>query len=188
MFVAGVVLGIVLPKAVEGSQGSEIGRWQMYARAAGFQTAQAVLSSSDAPVVTTVELRSDAPLRAAVERQVVTLTVFDESDQTVFRAELGFPQAAALESPQTNVHLFREVIAGLEASNGRYRFVIDPGRDFADSVLGIDLSLNAGAIRLDPRMQPAGFVLMALGFVGLALTFRKSRDNSMPPPSKWGRG
>ncbi len=55
----------------------------------------------------------------------------------------------------------------------------------------VDLILRRGAAKLDARIQPVGFALMAIGFIGLVLALRAGRRNKNPnsqPPPRWGRG
>ena len=56
----------------------------------------------------------------------------------------------------------------------------------------VDIVLATGHGPIDPRLQPAGFALMAIGFVGLVLSFRRGgppgNPNSQPPRPRWGRG
>jgi hypothetical protein len=57
----------------------------------------------------------------------------------------------------------------------------------------VDLVLEHGPQRADPRTQPIGFVLMAVGFIGFVLGLRGRRDGGTPPnpnsqpPPRWGR-
>lgn len=188
LFAAGVALGIVYPKTMENAPGPEIGKRPVYTTDGGFLPWELPLSQFDGAVTATVELRSLGPLRAAAAREMLVLTVHGETGNETFRASLDFPAPVALESPQTGIYLHRAVAGPVEAANGDRTFVVGAGRDFDDSVLSVDLILRAQAYRLDPRIQPAGFVLMAVGLVGFGLSLRRRRDNpnSSPPPS-WGR-
>lgn len=189
VLVAGVLLAIVYPNAMRNTEGQEIGRWRVYdADGGGFREAEPALSPTDAPAAMTVELRSMGPLRSNTEREMLVLTVLDAAGSEALRTTLRFPGGGLLESPQTGVILYREAAGALETADGGPRFLIEAGRDFEDRILTADLILNAASYRIDPRIRPVGFGLMALGAVGFGLSLLRRRENpnSQPPP-KWGR-
>jgi hypothetical protein len=53
----------------------------------------------------------------------------------------------------------------------------------------VDMILRGGAAIVDQRLQPIGFVLMAIGVIGFVLSMRRRRggDGSIPPQPRWGR-
>ena len=68
------------------------------------------------------------------------------------------------------------------------RFIeLEVADDVRPSLLSVDLVLGTVAASPDPRMQPAGFIMMAVGVVGFLLTFRRRRENPNSKPPKWGR-
>lgn len=187
MLVSGVLLGIALPKAVEHVPGYEIGRWQVYAPVEGFSPAEATIAPADAPVFVTVIMRTTAPLRSGAARSVLAMTVVDAASSEQDRNILSFPGAAIRESPPSDVFLHRETLRRDEPSDGVLIFAFEPGEDADVEILSIELVLNAGAYDLDPRMEPAGYLLLALGAVGFLLTLRRGKPKA-PPPPRWGRG
>lgn len=190
VFAAGVVLAIVYPRTMEGVPGDAVGRWPVYLRDAGFLPVETGLSPADLPAVMTVELRTEGPLRSASEeRQVLELAVFDEAGDAVFRSAFGYSGAAVMESPQSG-YLYHRQVGTLATEGGPHRFVASAGRDFEDTVRSAHLVLNGAGHRLDPRLQPAGFIAMVVGVVGFGLTLfrRRESSNSGPPPPHWGRG
>ena len=57
----------------------------------------------------------------------------------------------------------------------------------------VDLRLRGGGVAYDERAQPIGFSLMAIGFIGFMMSFRRGgRGNGggdqQPPGPRWGRG
>ena len=188
MLLSGILLGIALPKAVQHVPGYEIGRWQVYGPEAGFSPAEVMLSPPDAPIFITVVLRTGAPLRSGAARAVMVLTMTSAGDDTLIERELSFPGAAARESPQSDVFVHRETLSYEEPLDGAYVFDFAPGDDMEPSILSAELLLNAGAYDLDPRMEPAGYLLLVLGAVGFLMTLRRGKPKAPPPPPRWGRG
>ena len=186
---AGVLLGIVYPRTMENAPGREIGRWTVYAGGDDFQVPEMTLQPSDGPTLVTVTAYANAPLRVAEEREVLLLSVLDGAGDQVHRAVLGFPEPAALESPQSGILRSTQSVGMPEAADGPHRFVFGKGRDFADSILTVEVAVNAARYRVDPNARPVGIALMVVGGLGLAFSLRRRRENpnSSPPPPKWGR-
>lgn len=186
---AGVLLGIVYPKTMENAVGREIGQWTVYSSEAGFAEAEASLFASDGATVMKVAARNTAPLRAAPERELLVLTVLDGAGAEIYRAPLGSYNQETLESPQTGVVLYRFDAGKLDAADGRHRFVVEAGRDFPDSLLTVELALNAERYNIQPEARPVGMGLMALGGICLLFSLRRRRENpnSSASPTKWGR-
>ena len=186
MLVAGVVLGIVYPRVVVGSGGDEIGRWRIYERGTGERTVETVLDINR-QVAVGAELRTEDALPDDLRLAALTAVVRDADENVVLREGLALSGVAVLESPQTRVQLYRAAAGILNGAEGAYRFDIEIGDDVRPLLLSVDLVLATVAALPDPRMQPAGFVLMAVGLVGFLLTFRRRRENPNSKPPKWGR-
>ncbi|MEX4007580.1 hypothetical protein [Neoaquamicrobium sediminum] len=186
MLVAGVVLGIVYPRVLVGSGGDEIGRWRIYERGTGERTVETVLDISR-EVAVGAELRTEDALPDDLRLATLTVVVRDADENVVLREGLALSGAAVLESPQSQVRLYRAAAGILNGAEGAYRFDIEVADDVGPSLLSVDLVLRTVAASPDPRMQPAGFVLMAVGVVGFLLTFRRRRENPNSKPPKWGR-
>lgn len=187
MFLVGILLGIVYPLAARHVAGYEIGRWRVFERDAGFSPAEAMLSPADAPVFVAVEIEADGPLRAGEGRSVMTVTATNEGEKTVYFRHLAFAAQGTRESPQARTLAYREEPGMLEEADGRHVFVFAAGRDMDPAIRTADLLLNAGAFDLDPRAEPSGYTLMALGLVGFFMTLRRGTPKA-PRPPKWGRG
>lgn len=187
MLLLGVLLGIALPKAVEHVPGYEIGRWQAYDPERGFIPAEAMLAPPDAPIFITVILRTTAPLRSGAARSVLTMTMTNAGEKDLIDRGLSFPGAAVRESPQTDVFVHRETLRHDEILDGKHVFTFEPGEEADLPILSVELVLNAGAYDLDPRMEPAGYLLLALGAIGFLMTLRGGKPKA-PPPPRWGRG
>jgi hypothetical protein len=181
----GILLGIVYPRALDGA-GDEIGRWRIYEPATGKRTIETALNIGG-PVAIGAELRTDAALPDELALAAMTVTIRDADDDVVLREGLALSGPPALQSPQSQVRLYRAVAGTLDGADGTYRFEIEIADDVRPLLLSVDLVLATVAALPDPRMQPAGFVMMAVGVVGFLLTFRRRRENPNSKPPKWGR-
>ena len=78
------------------------------------------------------------------------------------------------QAPQLPDRIFRDEAGVIPVvSDGAYTFTVGPGD--ADDILiqAVDLVLRSAAGEVDERLQPVGFSLMAIGFVGLILALRR---------------
>lgn len=173
-----------------------IGTWQVYAPVSGFLAFDARLSPDDAPVQVYLDLTSAGMPKFSKDRAVLTLTVSADG-KTVLAAPLTFEDAVARDdTPQTPELIYRTsagVIDPVDASAPIYRFTTGAGDADGIDIGKVDLVLEQGTQRADPRLQPIGFTLMAIGFIGFVLSLRgraggaPPNPNSQPPPPRWGR-
>lgn len=192
LILAGGALGIGYPWAIAKLPDTGIGKWPVYERATGFAPAEAALTPSQAPVLMSVELMTHGPLARGDRGPVLTVTV-DTRGRTLIAQTLDFEDVVpSVVNPQAGQHLYRKQFARIDPPEGdRYLFTFGPGVAAEEQLVSADLVLVSGASALDPRAIPAGYVLMALGLVGLIASFRRRRPgnpNSSPPPPRWGRG
>lgn len=184
MLAAGVLFGIGLPKAVERLPGYEIGRLELYSADTGFTPTHVMLAPPEAPFFLTLAARANAPLRAGEDRADVTLTLRGENGETAFEHAFAFPHDPVLEADGGVV--YREMIVVDRPLDGRHTVEVDVTPRLDPAVTAIELTVNAGAFDLDPRLQPAGFILLVVGGIGLMLSFRR-RAETPPPQPRWGR-
>jgi hypothetical protein len=191
LILAGAALGIAYPWAARNLSGYEIGKWRVYDRAGGFAPAEASLSPSDAPVTVSLEVGTSGPVDPKAGA-LLTLTI-DSPSRTVLALPLDLRNLQpSVTNPQKGSRVYR-VRAGRigEVESGRYILTVGAGDAPSDPLETVDISLEAGAFDLDPRTTPAGYVLMAIGLIGLIASFgrrRPANPNSSPPPPRWGRG
>ena len=182
ILIAGAALGIGYPLASANFAGGDIGAWRVYDRDKGFRPFEARLTSSDAPVTVLVDLTSHGPNR---------LFGIAGKGRIVLAKTLSFAHSPVREaSPQHPDRIYSEeagTIADIE--DGAYRFVVGPGDAEGVRMVSVDVVLSRGAA-IDRRAQPLGFSLMAIGFIGMVLAFRRGRldnPNSQPKRPRWGR-
>lgn len=193
ILIAGVLIGIGYPFAIQNFSGREIGRFPVYDRASGFRPVETDLSASDAPLRVLVDMTSIGNLVLNGAQTALTLTA-STGGRTVLASALTFAhQEPRSDNPQTGGIIYRDD-AGTIASidDGTYRFVVGPGDADSIEMRSVQLVLRAGGLPIDARAVPVGYGLMAVGFIGLVLALRRrSRTppaDDLPPPPKWGRG
>jgi hypothetical protein len=191
ILLAGVGAGLVYPWAVSNFSGSEIGSWRVHDRGEGFKPVVVRLSPEMEPVRVLVDMTAIAPPEFAAASTVLTLTATNGTG-TVLADRLTFAEAKPQErNPQLRERIYRDeagVIDGIEA--GEYTFVVGQGDAEDIRIKSVDLILRGGAARLDARVQPVGFTLAAVGFIGLVLAIRRRRRvrrPAAPAATRWGR-
>lgn len=195
ILLAGLGAALGYPWAVSNFAGREIGRYPAYVRGGSFAPVSVDLKAEDAPVRVLVDLTSLGAANMQPDRTVLTLTAAT-GGTTVLAHTLAFVSHAARDTnPQLQERVYRDD-AGLidPVAPGTYVFTLGPGDAEAIEIKSVDLVLRREALALDPRVQPIGFALMAIGFIGLVLAFRRRKAvarernlNSQPPPPRWGR-
>ena len=197
VFLSGLGLAFGYPVLVKKLPHVPIGTWPVYAAPAGFLIFDARLEPDDAPVQVYLDLTSAGTPKFGKDSAVLTLTVSADG-KTVLATPLTFEDAVVRDdTPQTPELVYRTdagVIDPVDAASQTYRFTTGPGDAESIDISRVDLVLEHGPQRADPRAQPIGFVLMAVGFIGFVLSLRGRGDggtppnpNSQPPPPRWGR-
>lgn len=191
ILLAGLAVGVVYPWAVHNFSGEEIARERVFDRGRGFSSVAIPLSSDQAPVRVFVDMTSIGAMNLQGDSTVLTLTA-TVNGRTVLADTLTFTSVEPRQdNPQSGGMIYGDeagVIDPVEA--GDYRFVVGPGDADRIEMRSADLILRAGALGYDARALPIGLVLVAVGFIGFVLTFRRGGDNrppAEPPQPKWGR-
>jgi hypothetical protein len=170
-----------------------VGAWRIYDAVSGSLPAHAQLTEGDAPLRIIVEMTTTGELDLAEDQAVLTLTA-TIGGRTVLAEALNFEDAEPRETnPQTQEKVFRDTAGVLDTvAPGAYVFTAGPGDAEGVSVRFVDLVLRTEAAPFDERLQPLGFSLMAIGFIGFVLALRRGKSerdpNSQPPKPRWGRG
>ncbi len=191
ILLAGLAM-IAYPRLAETSAGGPIGTWRVYEAKTGFTIAEPRLAATDAPVAVSIELTTNGLETLPRGAAILTMTA-STAGSTVLAKALDFAGAVGRTvNPQTQEKIFHTdvgVIDPIEA--GTYTFAFGNGDAEGVSVRAVDLILSRGGATFDRRLQPVGFSLAAIGFIGLMLTFRRrggTPPNSQPPSPRWGRG
>ena len=194
VLLAGLAM-IAYPRLAGGLSAEPIGTWRVYESQTGFATAQPQLSAADAPVAISVELTTRGLASLPKGAAVLTMTA-STGGKTVLAKVLDFAGAMSRDvNPQTQEKIFRAdagIIDPVESAT--YAFTFGNGDAEGVPVRAVDLILIRNGATFDRRLQPIGFSLAAIGFIGLILAFRHrsggtpSNPNSQPPAPRWGRG
>lgn len=190
---AGVAM-IAYPRlAAEAGAGSVETR-HVYDARTGFLPVQVQLEAADAPVEISVVLTTTGSAALPKGAAILTMTAAMGGDTVLARA-LDFAGASGHDvNPQTGEKVFRTAAGVIDpVEPGPYTFTFTNGDAEGVTASAVDLLLARHAVTIDRRLQPIGFSLMAVGFIGLVLAFRHRKGgqpgnpNSQPPP-RWGRG
>lgn len=196
ILLAGLALGIGTQFYANNFSGQELGAWRVYTQGGSFQPFQVNLNEGDAPLNVIVDLTTIGTPTFAQDRTVVTLIVAHDG-ATVLTDTMNFVNARVREnSPQLPDRIFRSFAGPLTAiESGNYVFTLGFGDAERIDTRAVDVTLRAGTETFDPRLQPIGYALMAVGVIGFVLAARRRRDggdsggnpNSQPPSPRWGR-
>ena len=197
MMLAGIGAAFGYPWYFYNMSGYEIGTYTVYRRATGFAPVTVPITVAQSPVrvfVDMVPLKGWYPDQA---RTALTLTA-SSGGKTVLASALSYiASEAETKNIQTAEKVFRDRAGDIViTTSSDYRFVVGEGDIETLSLKQVDLVLRAGAQEGDPRVQPAGFAVLALGFIGL-IRSRKRKDvfepatvapqPKEPEKPKWGR-
>ncbi len=194
LFLVGGGVAFAYPWVMRNSSGHEIGSWRVQDTASGFLAVDVPLTSADAPVKIVLDATAAVPAVFDPTQIVLTITA-SSAGKTLLARRLSLDGAETREdSPQTLQHIHR-IQAGTipEVQDGTFTFTVGPGDAEGVEMLAVDLLLEGGGKQSDPRAQPIGFSIMAIGFIGFVLSFRRGpRDGSGTPTApptrpRWGR-
>lgn len=193
MLLVGIATGIAYPWYARNSR-QDIGSYQAF-DGSSFNTVTVGTDAPDSPVEVFVDLTTGADVQFAADATVLTLTA-TLGGRTVLAETLTFAGAEPrLVSPQSPERIYR-TSAGTIDPTEKQDAVFQVGQGDAEGIdiRNVEIILKGAGITYDERAQPLGFSLIAIGFVGSMLAFRRRREatppnkNSQPPPPKWGRG
>ena len=192
ILLAGLALGIGYPWTVANFSGTELERRTVYTRGEGFIPTTVGMSADDAPVRVMVDMTSIGAMTLSGERTVLTLTA-TVKNHTVLANTLTFAhQEPRPDNPQAGGMIYRDEAGVIDpVEDGDYVFVVGPGDADGIEMRSAELVLRRDAGSIDERYIPVGYVLMAVGFIGLVLSLTRGRRRDEPPagppPPKWGR-
>lgn len=196
VFLFGASLAFGYPLLASRMRPTSIGTYPIYAPATGFMRVDAKLQPDDAPVQIYVELASASAPKFDAARAVLTLTA-SVSGKTVLAEPVTFADATVRDdTPQTPELIYRAKVGAIDpidAGAPTYSFVAGQGDAEGIDLGRAELILEHGPQNADPRAQPVGFAVMAIGAIAFLLSLRGRGDrpppnpNSKPPPPRWGR-
>lgn len=188
---AGLATALGYPWAVENFSGTEIGTIRVYDRETGFKPARVIVSPVDAPVRVLVDLTAIPQRVLSSDRTVIDLTIAGSGgSQRTERLEFAPTQANREDASLASEQVYRLSAGTLEPRiTDEYTFTPSLAGEETIEMKAMDLVLRGNALAWDRRIQPAGFMAAALGFIGFVLSFRsRKRPPAEPQRRKWGRG
>ncbi|MCB1424268.1 MAG: hypothetical protein R3D65_02020 [Zhengella sp.] len=191
VMLAGLGAAVGYPWAVENFSGTELGTIRVYDRETGFTPARVIVSPVDAPVRVLVDLTALPQRILASDRTVIDLTIASAGGtQRTERLDFAPAQANREDAGLSSEQVYRVSAGTLEPRiTDEYTFTFAPAGNQAIEMKTLDLVLRRNALAWDKRVQPAGFIAAALGFIGFVLAFRRRKRPPVEPQRrKWGRG
>lgn len=181
------------PLVSERVAASHFGAWRIYDDIGDFRVVRVVLPG-ETPISVAVEMTTVGEAVFPETGALLTLTA-TAGGQTLMAEALNFSDATPRTvSPQFNEAAYRLRVGSAQAPHeAEWSFTLGPGDAEGVTIKRVDLSLSQPLWRADPRLQPIGFAVAAIGFIGLVLAVaRGSRlprnPNEQPPAPRWGRG
>ncbi len=190
ILIAGIGLGIGYPWIAKSYDDYEIGTYHVFDQAAGFTEVNATLSPAEAPVHVEMAMKALGALPKP-GGAVLTLTVSD-GQETVLAKALDFADVTPkLTNPQTGERSYSAEAGTFTPQNTTsYIFKVARGDAAAPQIESVDIVLHAGALDLEPRAIPIGYVLIAIGMIGFVVTYRRRPPHDASggrSPRRWGR-
>jgi hypothetical protein len=198
LFLAGAALAFGYPILAARLPPVAIGAWQAYSPAGGFVPISRSLQPEDVPAEVHVDLFSSGSPKFGMGRAVLTLTAAN-AGKTVIAAPLTFEEMVSRDdTPQTPELIYRTkagTIETIDPADPLFTFTIGRGDADEIDIARVDLVLERGPQKADPRAAPVGWIVMAIGAVAFLISFQRRGDGGTPPanpnsqpPPRWGRG
>lgn len=183
VFGLGVLLAVVYPWSARNQTGYEIGRVPVLNLLSTGETVEIALDPSEEQVRVAVEIAMSG--KDAQGADLMEVTVSREGRAELVRV---LALADAQPRPQTQQNLYSLQVGTLYLIRPEaYVFSFVP-REGSAAIRSAELILSGGFMGYDDSVPQIGFGLIAIGFVGMALTFRRRRNNpNSKPPPRWGR-
>lgn len=183
VFGLGLLLAVVYPWSARNQTGYEIGRVPVLNLLSTGEPVEIALDPSEERVRVAVEIAISG--EDAQGADLMEVTVSREGRTELVRV---LALSDALPRPQSQENLYRLEVGTLYLIRPEsYVFSFVP-REGSAAIRSAELILTGGFMDFDDKVPPIGFGLIAIGFVGMALTFRRRRDNpNSKPPPRWGR-
>lgn len=190
LMLGGLGAAVGYPWAVENFSGSELGTIRVYDRESGFRPARVIVSPVDAPVRVLVDLTALPQRVLPSDRAVIDLVIASaDGSRRTERLEFAPTQANREDVGLSSAQVYRASAGTLEPRiTDDYTFTFTASGDETIGMQAVDLVLRRNALAWDSRVQPAGFIAAAIGFIGFVLGFRNRKPAPKEPQRrKWGR-
>lgn len=193
VFVSGLLLAFAYPAAVDALSGRVVATSGLYSEESGFAPAEIDLSAEQAPIRIDVEIGMAANRAAAVPQNGRLLLQVTRTGRPVLDSSLGMRVFEKVgEAAGSAAPLLRAEAGVIDTvATGHYRFEMAERGDVTQAAARIDIILRANALQTDRRAIPLGYVLAAVGLIGLIIATmrrRSARKTATRSNPRWGRG
>lgn len=190
LILAGALAAIAAPLYSQSFSGEEIGTFPMFRRGETLSSPTIYLGKEEQPAIALLHM---SPLVAPVAPLASATVQFE-----VVREETGFFDKQIIFNPQPTDENVSAPDPTVVQKLALQLFTIEPGdytfrvrlmdEDGID-VEKIDMELRRNVVLADDRLQPLGFITIALGFLILIITVRRRPAKDVGRPQQnWGRG
>ena len=193
LFVSGLLLAFAYPAAVDALSGKVVATSGLFTEENGFTPAEIDLRAEQAPIRIDVEIGMAAGYTAAIPQNGRLLLQITRTGRPVLDSSLGMRVFEEVGEVSGGVTPLLRAEAGVidTVATGRYRFEMMERGDVTQAAARIDVILRANALRTDRRAVPLGYVLAAVGLIGLIIATmrqRSARRTATRANPRWGRG
>lgn len=193
LMLVGAGLAFAYPAVFAAGPVQPIGSWRVYDAGAGGSRPETVsLTVGQAPLAVSVEAVAEMRVNGRPQGALLTLTV-GRPGRTLIADAVPLSRAVVrAETPQSFRNAYwiaMDPIPTIE--DGDYTFTVGPGDIAGAELVSADVSISTKpASTLNRRMQPIGLSLLAVGFIGTVIAFRRRPVRTIPeaPRPRWGRG
>ena len=188
LVIAGIGLLFGYPRYLDGMSRQTFGTWRVYDVPGGFRPAAPLIAGETDPSEVLVDMTVDGS--ATFDGGPVLEVSATSAGKPVLDRLLTFEGSEAhTPSPQAFERVYRASagVIGPRLDNPVLIAVTPAGGDLPIRQINV---LLRRLVTADPRIKPAAFTMIAVGFVGFVLAMRPGRPrnpNSQPPPPRWGR-
>lgn len=180
LFLIGAGISLVYPWAQQHFSGEEVGRWTLYQRGQGYQTATVNLKADDAPVrifIDVLPMQNHAPIERASSFNLAVL----RNGIPVLAQTLNFhsQNSKSMRNTPQNSREIRQSAGDLEeVADGVYEFSVRAGAVDGLAVTKADLILRREAKPVSETITTTGLVVMIIGIYGFMRMRRRRINNS----------
>ncbi len=181
--IAGLVLAVIYPFAVQNFGGYRLGAHEVYSSGGGFRTVDVELSDEEDPVRILVDYHSNSKTSSVMASATLSIRVESDGKEMIARDLEFIHSTPGEDSVHTGNYVYRATAGVIHPVGVKtYHFSFEPKKGTSLTPDRVELILMASAIEWDPRGQLLGYGLLALGMIGFVIS-TVGKGNKQPPGS-----